>query len=62
VLKEPIGGTAPGGVGSGAGRSALPRVHYCAVQPPSTEIAVPVIWSAAAEHVTRRQLSQLVRP
>ncbi|OAF10367.1 hypothetical protein AXW67_25870 [Bradyrhizobium neotropicale] len=23
---------------------------YCAVQPPSTEIAVPVIWSAAAEH------------
>ena len=23
---------------------------YCAVQPPSTEIAVPVIWSAAGEH------------
>ena len=25
-------------------------VRYCAVQPPSTEIDVPVIWSAAGEH------------
>jgi hypothetical protein len=27
----------------------LLTISYCAVQPPSTVIAVPVIWSAAAE-------------
>jgi hypothetical protein len=34
----------------GARINARATVRYCAVQPPSTEIAVPVIWSAAAEH------------
>ena len=36
-----------GGRRCGLGPDAVP---YCAIQPPSTEIAVPVIWSAAAKH------------
>src|SRR5258708_7214398 len=33
----------------GAREAMTGAVRYCAVQPPSTEIVVPVIWSSAAK-------------